>query len=136
MAAFKHHSYFPKERDVQRYLFPFVCFGCRKAFRKPHTASARLCPQCAAPMTMLGRKFHAPRKTDIAQWKKVKYLAEHGFLFQSFYQESALGGMQVVPYPRTLREVPAFVATYSDQAVARNPSAWRTPRTAALGYVK
>lgn len=136
MAVFKHHSCFPREADVQRYLFPFVCFVCRKVFRKPYSLSVRLCPQCTAPMTMLGRKFHAPKKTDLHQWKKVQYLAERGFLFQSVYKQTPEGGKQVVPYPRTLKEAPAFVAIYATQAVAGSPSVWRSPRTASLGYIK
>uniref|UniRef100_UPI00402B6970 hypothetical protein n=1 Tax=Methylomonas sp. PHL2-19 TaxID=3438878 RepID=UPI00402B6970 len=132
MVGFNHHTYFPKERDIQRYLFPFVCFKCRKSFRKPHSLDVRLCPQCSTPMTMLGRKFHAPKKTEAMQWKKIQLLAAHGFLFQSIYIPSPAGGSQVVPYPRTLKEAITFVATYRDQAF--HP--WRIPRTAALGYIK
>ena len=87
-------------------------------------------------MTMLGRKFHAPKKNETMQWKKVQFLAAHGFLFQSIYIPSPAGGKQVVPYPRTLKEATAFVVTYRDQAASTSPSAWRTPRTAALGYIK
>lgn len=136
MPSFKHHSYFPKERLAQSYLFPFVCFGCRKSFRKPHLLGVRLCPQCRVPMTMLGRKFHAPKKNETVQWKKVQFLATHGFLFQSIYIATPSGGKQVVPYPRTLKEAIAFVLAYREQAVSASQSPWRTPRTAALGYIK
>jgi len=85
---------------------------------------------------MLGRKFHAPKMKEIAQWKKVQYLAEQGFLFQSVYKPSPFGGAQVVPYPRTLKEVTAFAAAYRDQALTTSPSAWSTPRTAVLEYMK
>jgi hypothetical protein len=69
------------------------------------------------------------------QWKKVQFLAAHGFLFQSIYIPSPEGGKQVVPYPRTLREATAFVVTYRDQAALTSPSSWRTLRTVALGYI-
>ena len=87
-------------------------------------------------MTMVGRKFHAPKKTDVMQWKKVQFLAAHGFLFQSIYTPSPAGGKQVVPYPRTLKEAVTFVVTHRDQAVSSSPSAWRSPRTVALGYIE
>jgi hypothetical protein len=136
MANFKHHSNFTKERDRQRYLFPFVCFGCRKSFRKPHSQHVHLCPECAKPMIMLGRKFHAPKRSELRQWRKVQFLVEHGFLFQSVYKLSLSGGQQTVPYPRTRREAIEFVQIYRDQAVSSSPSAWRTPRTAVMGYIK
>lgn len=85
---------------------------------------------------MLGRKFHAPRKTEAMQWKKIQFLAAHGFLFQSIYTASPAGGKLAVPYPRTLRDAIAFVETYRDQAVSSSPSAWRTPRKTAFVYMK
>ena len=65
---------------------------------------------------MLGRKFHAPKSTDVAQWRKVQLLVEHGFFFDSVYRATELGRKVAVPYPRTLAEVPAFVAEFKSQA--------------------
>ena len=121
---FKHHSYFAKERDEQSYRFPFVCFVCRKSFRKPYTVDTRVCPECSRPMVMLSRKFSAPRKHEIEQWKKVQVLVEHGFLFQSVYAQSEGGGAVTVPYPKRLADVAAFVAEYQGQAGPRPPAAW------------
>jgi DNA-directed RNA polymerase subunit RPC12/RpoP len=136
MSDFKHHKYFVKERQLQRYLFPFVCFTCRKSYRKPHTLASRYCPQCSTPMTMLGRKFHTPKMTAIDQWKKVQYLARHGFLFQSIYKTGSSGSGGTVPYPVSLAEAPQFVLEYRDQAVEASPTAWATPRTAILGTMR
>jgi hypothetical protein len=136
VAGFKHHSNFPRSKSKQRYLFPFVCFACRKTFRKPHSVPPRLCPQCVQPMTMLGRKFHSPKASDLAQWKKVRMLVEHGFFFQSVYRAAPEGGKRVAPYLSSLSEVASFVLEFSDQAESKQPAAWATPRTNALGEIK
>jgi len=117
LADFKHHSRYPKEKDVQGYLLPHVCFECRKTFRKPHSDVPRICPQCAGHLTVLNRKFSAPRKIDIEQWKKVRYLVAHGFLFQSVYEPSDSGGIRTVAYPKTLKDAEEFVRQFQDQGV-------------------
>ena len=66
---------------------------------------------------MLGRKFAAPRAADTEQWKKVQFLVEHGFLFQSVYEASEYGGKRNVSYPATLEEARAFVIAFKEQAV-------------------
>jgi DNA-directed RNA polymerase subunit RPC12/RpoP len=121
MAKFKHHSHFPKECDPQLYLLPFVCFACRKSFRKPRTVEPRRCPQCAGPMTMLGRKFAPPKAAQIAQWKKVQYLAEHGFLFHSLWVPIERGVKLLVKYPKTLAEAKRFVVQYQALVVPASP---------------
>jgi predicted nucleic acid-binding Zn-ribbon protein len=110
MAQFRHHSYYPKEREVQQYLFPHVCFHCRKSFKKPAQQELRKCPECAGPLTRLSRKFKAPKTSDKSQWEKVKFLVEHGFLFYSVYERTEIGEVRV-PYPKTLAEAHTFVAT-------------------------
>lgn len=115
--AFKHHKYFPKAKDAQRFLFPHVCFDCRKSFKKPASDEPRLCPQCANPMVKLSRKFSAPAASDKAQWAKVKLLVEHGFLFQPVYEPSRSGGHQRVRYPSKLEEAKNFVVEFHAQAV-------------------
>jgi DNA-directed RNA polymerase subunit RPC12/RpoP len=121
MAKFKHHSHFPKERDPQLYLLPFVCFACRKSFRKPRTVEPRRCPQCAGPVTMLGRKFCPPKAAQIEQWKKVQYLAEHGFLFHSLWVPIEPGVKLLVKYPKTLAEAKRFVVQYQALVVPGSP---------------
>jgi hypothetical protein len=123
----KHAAAYKNAKQLQRYLFPHACFACRKVFRKPYSEEGRICPECAAPMTTLGRKFHTPKTGDRAQWKKVHVLVEHGFTFDSVYRATESGGKVAVPYPRTLAEVPAFVAEFQSQA--RTPTPVRPGRT-------
>jgi hypothetical protein len=53
------------------YLFPFACFTCRRSFRRKFRpgVDVMVCPHCGAEAVRLSRKFKAPRKTDVAQWK-------------------------------------------------------------------
>ena len=67
-------------------------------------------------MEMLSRKFSAPRSADVAQWKKVQFLVEHGFRFYSVYRPSESGGKQSVRYPATLEEAEDFVVAFREQA--------------------
>jgi hypothetical protein len=66
---------------------------------------------------MLGRKFHAPRTSQIAQWKKVSALVNYGFRFESVYRDLPSGERVSVPYPERLSGVPAFVAEFKSQAL-------------------
>ena len=119
---YKNHLAFPKPKHDQRRLFPYACFACRKVFRKPLSTHARLCPQCTCTLVALERKFHTPKSADVAQWRKVQLLVEHGFIFQSVYRATESGGRVTVPYPRTLAEVPAFVAEFKSQAEQPQPA--------------
>jgi hypothetical protein len=109
---FKHHKHFPKARAAQTFLFPHVCFTCRKSFKKPAGLSQRRCPECAGALTQLSRKFKAPRTRDRSQWEKVKFLVDHGFRFYSVYEASDHGGQMKVGYPKTLAEAREFVAIH------------------------
>jgi DNA-directed RNA polymerase subunit RPC12/RpoP len=93
------------------YLFPYVCFACRKSFKRTIDVNApglqdKVCPECGGKAVGLSRKFKAPARTDIAQWKKVEYLVRHGFRFFS------LEGVDAVAYPKTLAEARTFVRRY------------------------
>ena len=120
MGAFKHHSYFPNEKLVKKYLTPNVCFVCRKCFRKPVKAEPNVCPNCGGNMVALNRKFSAPKSSDLPQWRKVQFLTEHGFLFQSVYEvrseNGEYKGHYKVSYPQTLEEAKEFVIKYQEQA--------------------
>jgi DNA-directed RNA polymerase subunit RPC12/RpoP len=115
MAIFKHHKYFPKERQAQAFLFPHVCFSCRKSFKKPVRTEPRVCPQCRSTLIRFSRKFKAPKSSDRAQWDKVKFLVEHGFFFYSAYERVGFGEVRV-SYPRTLEEAREFVKVHKRQA--------------------
>jgi hypothetical protein len=59
---------------------------------------------------MLGRKFKAPAADDVKQWKKVQFLYEHGFWFESIYDDRSN-----VSYPKTLSDAKVFVKKYLPQ---------------------
>ena len=90
-------------------------------FKKPYSKLVRVCPQCAEPMVILGRKFHTPRHIDREQWKKVELLVSHGFRFESVYRTTESGDKVTVPYPRRLSEVLSFVAEFGTQALQPKP---------------
>lgn len=121
MGTFKHHSYFPKEKAIQNYLFPNVCFVCRKCFRKPEADKPNSCPNCAGEMVALNRKFKAPKSHDMQQWKKVQFLVGHGFKFQSVYETKREDGIVTcnykVNYPQSIEEAKEFVVKFRDQAI-------------------
>jgi hypothetical protein len=117
MSRFKNHNSFPNEKNLQTRLYPNVCFNYRKSFKKPFSDEPRLCPQCEGAMTRLSRKFSAPASNDLLQWKKIQFLVNHGFLFQSVY-DKADGGSNI-RYPATLEEAKDFVIAFKMQAVSR-----------------
>jgi DNA-directed RNA polymerase subunit RPC12/RpoP len=119
MSIFKHHSYFPKDKDVQNYLFPNLCFECRKSFKKPRSEKVRTCPECGGSLIEVSRKFSAPKSTDKSQWEKVRFLVKHGFIFQSVYEQKNDKGYYKVSYPKTLKEAHEFVIKYKDQAIEK-----------------
>ena len=108
MGNFKHHKEFSKHRDTQRFLFPHVCIPCRKSVKKPASSSNRVCSQCGQTLVRLSRKFAAPKARDIAQWKKIEFLVNNGFLFYSAYERIG-EAFHLVPYPKTLVEAREFV---------------------------
>lgn len=96
------------------YLFPSVCFACRKSFKKPPAQATLRCPQCSGPLAQLSRKFSAPKSTDREQWAKVRALVAAGFGFQSLYEPARDGVSRTrVRYPARLAEVPEFIRRYA-----------------------
>jgi len=108
MGNFKHHSEFEKEKQVQAYLLPNVCFLCRKSYKKPKSDEPRLCPESGKELTPLSRKFSAPPKTTIEEWKVVEYLVSQGFRYYTIRVENG----QQAKYPKTMKEAVEFVRTY------------------------
>src|SRR5579872_559379 len=51
----------------------WVCFGCRKMFRK--SAQACVCPQCAVPMIEMGPYFEPPKRSNRQMWDVLNALA-------------------------------------------------------------
>lgn len=103
------------------YTMSYACFDCRKSFKRhfdcspPEYPQVIDCLECDGKFVNLGRHFKAPRRTDEKQWKKVRYLVEHGFLFQKIRTGS--GHHDTVPYPETLEEAKDFVIKYREYAI-------------------
>ncbi len=98
------------------YLFPFVCLECQKAFKRPLESNHRRpCPICGNPAIQVSRKFKAPKADDHEQWQKVRLLVEHGFLFQSIYDDQN-GGL-VVPYPTTLKDAREWIKKWEHKSI-------------------
>ena len=88
------------------YLDPFVCFACRRSFRRPGgDRDEAPCPVCGNRAIRLSRKFKPPRRGDVKQWVKVETLVALGFRFDTIHDGE--GG--TVRYPSTERGIPPFV---------------------------
>src|SRR5690606_41454023 len=72
-------------------------------------------PLCKGIMFNVARHLKAPQKTDSAQWKRVQFLIEHGFLFQKIRPEP--NSYEAVPYPGTLEDAKEFVVKYKSWAI-------------------
>lgn len=102
------------------YGVAYACVICRKSFKRQVDfatciPSEKVCPECGRPSFRVGRHFKAPRRSDRAQWEKVRFLLEHGFRFQKI----RVGPHQhdTVPYPKTLEEAREFVEEFKEFGV-------------------
>jgi len=73
------------------------------------------CPICKGIAVNLGRHLKPPNKSDLAQWKKIRFLIEHGFVFQKI--RTTKNSYEIVPYPETLAQAAEFVIQYRQYAV-------------------
>ena len=68
-----------------RYKEHFVCFACRKMFRKDAYAELPadnrpvtyeeyrpVCPQCRQPMHNMGKEFQPPKFSDVKAWREAE----------------------------------------------------------------
>lgn len=60
-------------------------------------------------------RFRPPKKADDKQWKKVKYLVDHGFNFQKVYRKEGSVWYRE-RYPENLEQAKEFVTKFKDQA--------------------
>lgn len=104
-----------------RYSMSFACCECRTSnmrqfdvapYNYPKTIE---CPICKGVAVNLGRHFKPPKKSDLVQWKKIKLLIEHGFVFQKI--RTTKNSYESVPYPETLAQAAEFVIQYRQYAV-------------------
>jgi hypothetical protein len=79
-----------------RYRTHWVCLADRRCFKA--TWQAPICADCDQPMIDVGKDFHAPRRTNLTQWRKVALLVQNGLLFDS------CGCTGPGPRPRTLAD--------------------------------
>ena len=104
----------------------FACLDCRKSFKRrvdivEGVPEELPCPDCGEAAVNLGRHFKPPKKSDVRQWAKVRFLVEHGFRFQKIRTGS--GHWDTVAYPDTLEEAKEFVVKYRQHARGREKGA-------------
>lgn len=87
----------------------FACFACRKAFKQRGSEEIGVeaarpfpCPECGAPMTLVGRDFRAPPQRAVKQWHVLEMLRTFGVIFEP-------GEKQPTRQPETLHEAEAFL---------------------------
>jgi hypothetical protein len=98
---------------VDMTLAPFVCFPCRKSFKRSIELESPPCPDCGGPTTGLSRKFKAPPTKDLKAWRVVEFLVASGFRYHELHgTDPKLGGERVGGYPKTMSEAEAFVVRY------------------------
>ena len=114
----------PQEKVLgPEYSMSFVCLNCKTSnmrhfFEEPcDYPDSMECPVCKGVALNFGRYFKPPKKSDNAQWKKIEYLVEHGFVFQTIYEQREDSGYYKVSYPKTLAEAKDFVVKYKHKAV-------------------
>lgn len=61
-------------------------------------------------------RFRPPKKSDDRQWAKVRFLVNHGFLFQKIYRKEGPVWYRE-RYPENLEQAKDFVAQFKDQAL-------------------
>lgn len=61
-------------------------------------------------------RFRPPKKSDDRQWAKVRFLVDHGFVFQKIYsKEGSVWHRE--SYPKDLEQARSFVVAFRDQAL-------------------
>ena len=103
-----------------------TCFNCKKSFNVTLCFNSKRkysCPDCGQPAIFMSHKFRPPKRTEVAKWQLVEFLADQGFIFHSIF-ETPSGGAHV-KYPANLREAKEFVIKYKEQSINwvknRNP---------------
>ncbi|MGR6873993.1 hypothetical protein ACU6U9_17165 [Pseudomonas sp. HK3] len=101
------------------YNMAFACLDCRKSFKREFNLAKECpselkCSDCGGLAYNFGRHFKAPKKNHMKQWKKIRFLFEHGFRFQKI--RPVKNSTESVPYPETLDAAKEFVIKYESYA--------------------
>jgi len=81
------------------------------------------CPESGQKMTLVSHRFRPPKKTDDKKWEVVRYLVNHGFLYQHIYQkviENSNGTKSYenyVDYPENIKDSIDFVNKFKSQVI-------------------
>lgn len=70
-----------------------------------------VCPTCQGTMYRMGWSFHAPKKSNVEQWKKVQFLYAEGFRF------FGSGWGKGIPLPKKYKEVKNFIEEYPNHGL-------------------
>ena len=89
----------------------FACFNCRVAIKRDQDADQIVCPRCKGTMYRMGWSFHAPKKTNIEQWKKIQWLYAEGFRF------FGSGWGKGIPLPERLKDVKEFIMKHPNHGL-------------------
>ncbi|MBK8352608.1 MAG: hypothetical protein IPL21_13300 [Saprospirales bacterium] len=76
--------------DGNKYKFKYICFDCRKIFKRKILSDFEnseecfdkmaKCPQCNKESTYIGQKFRAPKIENEQAWNSLKILLDIGVL--------------------------------------------------------
>ena len=115
----------------------YVCFECRKQFKKPSVAQFDVtawakprtvvsgvdddnfmysCPQCGKPLQLIGKNFRAPKIDDLEAWKVAEILLHAGF---------SHGFASGTRYPTTTEEAWQFVKFHQASQGQKLLEQWR-----------
>jgi uncharacterized protein (DUF433 family) len=111
-----YHSKRKRWSPLDLNLEHWVCFECRKMFKRPFRiendnvnpkspAHPYFCPQCREQMINMGLHFEPPRQEDIASWERMRLLADFGYFFYSEGAKSYIQYFFLSSPPPSLREL-------------------------------
>jgi hypothetical protein len=118
------------DQELELHKQHFACFSCRKAFKPRGTEEMGAvadreipCPECGAPMTLMGRDFQAPPQRAVKEWQLLELLRSFGVVFEP-------GHVQPRTQPTSLREIEEFLVRqgYDETVIRRRLDKLRADR--------
>ena len=107
-----------------------VCLTCRISFSKGlgNLQAPESCSECGNRYISYDQRFRPPKQSDLAAWKVISFLYEHGFVYQHIYNRANIDkeygwGNNVnsrerqIEYPTNLTNAKEFVVRYKEQAI-------------------